>query len=84
MALMQPTVASSRQSRGYSGGGPKLQFPPLPKEWEGQYKVGQMFTQQDSLPRLPVPPLQQTLERYLKFVQVGMWLGYLKCVHVGM
>ena len=70
MALMRPAIASSTQSRAYSGG-VKLQFPPLPKEWEGYYKAGQMFAQQDSLPHLPVPPLQQTLERYLKFVQVG-------------
>ena len=33
-------------------------------------KVSSRFkTHQDSLPRLPVPPLQQTLDRYLKALQ---------------
>ncbi len=58
-------------SRGYSDG-PRLQFPPLPKEWVGHYKPGQMFSEQESLPHLPVPPLQQTLERYLDCVQVRL------------
>ncbi|CAH1785909.1 unnamed protein product, partial [Owenia fusiformis] len=31
---------------------------------EGKY-TGRMFAHQDSLPSLPVPPLQQTLQRYL-------------------
>lgn len=50
----------------------KVQFPALPKVWEGIYKPGQMYVNQESLPKLPVPPLQQTLDKYLKCVEVRM------------
>ena len=58
-----------------SGGGggdavAKLQFPPLPQEWEERYIQGQMFKYQASLPKLPVPPLQQTLQKYITSVEV--------------
>ena len=48
----------------------KLQFPALPKEWEGKYIPGQMYQHQHSLPGLPVPPLQQTLQKYITSVEV--------------
>ena len=48
----------------------KLQFPPLPQEWKERYVPGQMFKYQASLPKLPVPPLQQTLEKYIASVEV--------------
>ena len=50
--------------------GPKLQFPPLPGEWKDRYVPGQMFKYQASLPKLPVPPLQQTLHKYIASVEV--------------
>ena len=69
-----PTPWPGVQSRPYSQRRrSKLEFPPLPKEWEGVYKPGQMYSEQDSLPHLPVPPLNQTLEKYLKCVQVGRY-----------
>lgn len=54
----------------------KLQFPALPRELMDRYKPGQMFQYQSVLPKLPVPPLQQTLAKYLTSVQVleqGVW-----------
>ena len=52
------------------GPGPKLQFPSLPQEWRDRYVPGQMYRYQDSLPKLPVPSLQQTLEKYVASVEV--------------
>ena len=54
------------------GDGPaiKLQFPPLPQEWKDRYVPGQMYKYQVSLPKLPVPPLQQTLQKYITSVEV--------------
>ena len=49
---------------------PKLQFPPLPQEWKDRYVPGQMYKYQASLPKLPVPPLQQTLHKYITSVEV--------------
>ena len=68
-----------------SGGGggdavTKLQFPPLPQEWEGRYVPGQMYKYQASLPKLPVPPLQQTLQKYITSIQVH-W--FILCTVVG-
>ena len=48
----------------------KLQFPPLPREWKDRYVPGQMFKYQASLPKLPVPPLQQTLHKYIASIEV--------------
>ena len=48
----------------------KLQFPPLPQEWKDRYVPGQMFKYQASLPKLPVPPLHQTLHKYIASVEV--------------
>ena len=47
-----------------------MQFPQLPPEWEERFKPGQMYHNQASLPKLPVPPLQQTLQKYITSVQV--------------
>ena len=48
----------------------KLQFPPMPREWEERYVPGQMYKYQASHPKLPVPPLQQTLQKYITSVEV--------------
>ncbi|XP_048776623.1 carnitine O-acetyltransferase-like isoform X2 [Ostrea edulis] len=36
---------------------------------DGKLFVGRMFSVQDSLPKLPVPPLEQTVQKYLRTVQ---------------
>ncbi|XP_061163747.1 carnitine O-acetyltransferase-like isoform X2 [Saccostrea echinata] len=36
---------------------------------DGKLFVGRMFSVQDSLPKLPVPPLEQTLQKYLRSVR---------------
>ena len=48
----------------------KVQFPQLPKQWEKKYIPGQMYQYQKSLPKLPLPPLQQTLKKYINGIQV--------------
>ena len=48
----------------------KLEFPPLPPELADKYKKGQMYKFDDKLMKLPVPPLQQTLEKYITSVEV--------------
>ena len=52
----------------------KLQFPPLPQEWKDRYIPGQMFKYQASLPKLPVPPLHQTLHKYITSIEVCEYL----------
>ena len=47
-----------------------IQLPQLPKQLEGKFVRGQMYKHQDSLPRLPVPPLEQTLKKYVEGIQV--------------
>ena len=68
-------VAIARVSSGNAvSKGPeevKVQFPGLPKEMQQKYVKGQMYKFQDSLPKLPVPPLQQTLSKYLAGIKVG-------------
>lgn len=53
-----------------SGPDPKIQLPQLPMQLEGKFVRGQMYTHQDSLPKQPVPPLEQTLNKYTKGIQV--------------
>ena len=48
----------------------RVQFPRLPPEWEEKYKPGQMYRHQASLPQLPIPSLQQTLQKYITSVEV--------------
>ena len=62
-------VSSPLHSRGAHGES-RLQFPRLPPEWEERYKPGQMYRNQASIPKLPVPPLQQTLQKYITSVEV--------------
>ena len=50
--------------------GVKVQVPVLPDSLAKRYVPGQMYKYQDSLQRLPVMPLQQTLDKYLLSVQV--------------
>ncbi len=63
--------------------GVRLQFPPLPPAWVDRYKPGQMYRNQESLPKLPVPPLQQTLKKYLTSVEVGVSIHYMHTRHSG-
>lgn len=49
----------------------KLVFPSLPHQLRDVYKPGQMLTHQSKVARLPVPPLQQTLSKYLRSVEVS-------------
>ena len=66
-----PNQLSGRTlSVGIGLDGPKLQFPPLPGEWKDRYVPGQMYKYQASIPKLPVPPLQQTLEKYITSIKV--------------
>ena len=68
---LTPNQLSGRSlSVGVGLGGPKLQFPPLPQEWKDRYVSGQMYKYQASLPKLPVPPLQQTLHKYITSIEV--------------
>ena len=60
-----------QHSGSLPGGGAKVQFPTVPKEWQGRYMKGRMYKYQDTLPKLPVPSLQQTLKKYLIGVRVG-------------
>ena len=62
---------SSLRALASQAQGPKLQFPALPPGWEKKYKPGEMYRHQNSIPKLPVPPLQQTLQKYLIAVKVG-------------
>ena len=50
--------------------GRRMQVPGLPAEIANRYKPGQMFKHQNSLPSLPVNPLEQTLRKYLQAVEV--------------
>ena len=50
--------------------GARVLFPTLPRKLQGTFKPGQMLTYQDRVAKLPVPPLQQTLDKYLKSVEV--------------
>ena len=50
--------------------GNRLQFPLLPREWETKYVPGQMYKYQNALPKLPVPPLKQTLDKFISSVEV--------------
>ena len=47
-------------------------MPQLPKQLEGKYVRGQMYKYQDTLPKLPVPPLEQTLTKYIRGIKVGI------------
>jgi carnitine O-acetyltransferase len=60
---------SHQPSRRHHHDHPKLQFPHLPAEWRDKYTRGQMFKYDDKLMRLPVPPLEQTLQKYIASVE---------------
>ena len=49
----------------------RVAFPSLPRNLQAVYKRGQMLAHQDRVARLPVPPLQQTLTKYLTSVEVS-------------
>jgi hypothetical protein len=68
---IQHNTAGSRRYSSYKDGpDPRVQLPQLPKQLEGKFVRGQMYTRQDSLPKLPVPPLDQTLRKYITGIQV--------------
>ena len=52
-----------------------IQLPQLPKQLEGKFVRGQMYKHQGSLPRLPVPPLEQTLRKYVEGIQVEVQIA---------
>ncbi|CAI8009594.1 Carnitine O-acetyltransferase, mitochondrial, partial [Geodia barretti] len=62
---------SQRQSqpRRHGHHGPKLEFPLLPPEWRDRFQRGQMHKFRDQLTKLPVPSLQQTLDKYIASVE---------------
>ena len=67
--------SSYHRSQGHPGegdGAVRVQFPRLPPEWKERYKPGQMYRYQASLPKLPVPPLHQSLQNYIATVEVCM------------
>ena len=63
------TTGQDDTTRSTSSGN-RLQFPPLPREWETKYVPGQMYKYQNTLPKLPVPPLKQTLDKFMSSVEV--------------
>ena len=65
----QPLLSPMMAAR-HSHQQPQLEFPHLPPEWRDRYKKGQMHRFRDQLMKLPVPPLQQTLEKYIASVEV--------------
>ena len=71
---MFTTFISKQYERYRKGLGPakKVQMPHLPKQLEGKYVRGQMYKYQDTLPKLPVPPLEQTLTKYIREIKVGI------------
>ena len=50
--------------------GRRMRVPSLPVEIADRYVPGQMYRYRDSLPSLPVNPLEQTLKKYLLAVEV--------------
>ena len=67
------TLVSSRHSHNAA----RLQFPLLPPQLAELYRPGQMLQHEDALPKLPVPPLQQTLKKYLAAVEVSLFSPFL-------
>ena len=77
MVIFFVTQGVRMLSRGYSSGAKKkVQYPQLPAAMKEKYRPGEMYRYQDSVPSLPVPPLQQTLSKYLLSVEVwfAAWL----------
>ena len=64
------TFTSKQYERFREGPTKKVQMPQLPKQLEGKYVRGQMYKYQDTLPKLPVPPLEQTLTKYIRGIKV--------------
>jgi carnitine O-acetyltransferase len=64
-------MMSQRQSqpRRHGHHGAKVEFPLLPPEWRDRFQRGQMHKFRDQLVKLPVPPLQQTLDKYIASVE---------------
>ena len=64
------SVGRQDNTTGQSKPSNRLQFPPLPREWETKYVPGQMYKYQNALPKLPVPPLKQTLDKFMSSIEV--------------
>ena len=56
-------------------------FPALAPLMKKIYKPGQMYSYQSKLLKRPVPPLQQTLTKYLKSLEVSD-TSVCVCVHI--
>ena len=67
---VRPLSAVRQENTTRSTSSNRLQFPPLPREWETKYVPGQMYKYQNALPKLPVPPLKQTLDKFMSSVEV--------------
>ena len=68
----RPKFASILSASYRNGPTQNVQMPELPKQLEGKFVKGQMYKYQDSLPKLPVPPLEQTLKKYITGVKVRL------------
>ena len=75
-ASTQPLVMATRHSHDT----PQLEFPHLPPEWRDRYKKGQMYSFREQLMKLPVPSLQQTLDKYIASVEVCVCLCVCTCM----
>ena len=65
-----PVFASTAVNHDHQDPLPQLEFPHLPPEWRERYKKGQMYSFREQLMKLPVPSLQQTLDKYIASVEV--------------
>ncbi len=67
----QGTIRRAMASKTFTfPDGRRMKVPGLPAEIASRYKPGQMYEHQNSLPSLPVNPLEQTLRKYLLAVEV--------------
>lgn len=69
LVRLAAAMSTSSHLSGTTSTTSKFQFPALPKELIDRYKPGQMYQYQKALPKLPVPPLQQTLTKYITSVE---------------
>ncbi len=53
--------------------GKRMRVPPLPAEISNRYKIGQMYRYKDTIPSLPVNPLEHTLNKYLQAMEVCVY-----------
>lgn len=80
MSKSRLPLGSMSQPARWQHDHPRLEFPHLPAEWGDKYKRGQMYKFNDKLMKLPVPPLQQTLQKYIASVEVIVYVCACVCV----